>query len=117
MRRILRVWGYDPRVAAGGQEALELCEVQMPVVVLIDVMMPGMDGWQLSKKLIRLPEPPVMILISGSFKTEDVHPDAAVLATLPKPVNTELLHELIERAISRSEGPPAPNEGGSPASP
>jgi CheY-like chemotaxis protein len=101
LRRWLAQWGYEPRIAQNALEALEICDAQMPDVAIIDVMMPGMNGWQLSKKLVSTKVPPIMILISGQFEREELHPDATVVATLPKPLDLERLRELIAGVVAR----------------
>lgn len=101
LRRVLARWGYEPRVAESGLEALELCDAQMPDAAIIDIMMPGMDGWQLSKKLVSTPVPPIMVLVSGQFEREELHLDATVVATLPKPLDLERLRGLLAQAFAR----------------
>lgn len=96
LKRLLGLWGYEPRVALDGPEALEICDAQMPDVAII-----GMNGWQLSKKLVRAPIAPAMILVSDTFDSEEVHLDSTVVATLPKPLNEARLRELIEGALAQ----------------
>lgn len=43
-RRVLADAGYDVLLAANGHEALRTLETQRPAVIVLDVMMPGMDG-------------------------------------------------------------------------
>jgi CheY-like chemotaxis protein len=38
--------GYDPVVAHEGREALEILREQRPQLILLDLMMPGMNGWE-----------------------------------------------------------------------
>lgn len=47
----LRAAGYDVRVASDGNEALELAQERSPDLVLADVMMPNMDGFELTRRL------------------------------------------------------------------
>ena len=55
IRQYLEIRGYPTTVAHSGDEALALFETIRPAVVLLDVMMPGRDGWELS--LIHISEP------------------------------------------------------------
>src|SRR4051812_30994663 len=50
------VWGYPITVAYDGEEALRLFEADRYDIVLLDVMMPGLDGWDVCRTLKRDPE-------------------------------------------------------------
>ena len=43
--------GYEVLMAANGQEALEMLRREQPAVILLDLMMPVMDGWQFVHEL------------------------------------------------------------------
>lgn len=57
----LNLAGYDVLTATNGIEALELVEPARPDLVLLDIMMPGMDGFETLKKLHTLSDIPVII--------------------------------------------------------
>ena len=48
---VLREKGYDVATASGGHEALTKAQVDRPDLVLLDIMMPQMDGWEVLKLL------------------------------------------------------------------
>jgi two-component system response regulator RpaA len=48
---LLRHEGYQVRTAASGKEALEMIFQKMPKLLILDVMMPEMDGWTLCRRL------------------------------------------------------------------
>ena len=48
---VLREKGYDVVTAAGGQDALTRAQIEKPDLVLLDIMMPQMDGWEVLKLL------------------------------------------------------------------
>ncbi len=51
MRVNLELEGYTVREAASGEEALSAIEDQAPALVLLDVVMPGIDGWQMLQRM------------------------------------------------------------------
>ena len=52
---VLREKGYEVVTAASGQEALTRAQIEKPDLVLLDIMMPQMDGWEVLK-LLRVDE-------------------------------------------------------------
>jgi len=51
LRDVLELEGYEVETAANGQEALEKIKQHEPCIVLLDLFMPVMDGWQLLDQL------------------------------------------------------------------
>src|SRR5262245_33934139 len=71
----LRLHGHEVSVAANGPAALEQARVQQPDVVLLDIGLPRMSGWELAKRLRELADPlpkrPLLVAISGYGRSED----------------------------------------------
>ena len=55
IRQYLESRGYAITVANGGDEALTLFETTRPLLVLLDVMMPGRDGWEVCRLMKQHP--------------------------------------------------------------
>jgi CheY-like chemotaxis protein len=55
IRQYLEIRGYPITVAHNGEEALALFETVRPAVVLLDVMMPGRDGWDVCRVMKQHP--------------------------------------------------------------
>lgn len=51
LARLLQMWGHDARAAYDGTEALRLARDQRPEVVILDVGLPGMDGYEVARQL------------------------------------------------------------------
>src|SRR5262245_63996081 len=48
---LLEIWGFPARHAEHGKAALDAVASQMPALVLLDMLMPVMDGWQCAREL------------------------------------------------------------------
>ena len=72
LRRILRV-EYDLETAANGEECLVKIAEFRPHLVLLDIMMPGMDGYETCRLIKASPEndPVQVILVSGKGSTAE----------------------------------------------
>lgn len=84
--------------ASNGAETLELCQEQLPDVVLLDIRMPGMDGIEVASHLCRLATPPAVIFTTAydeyAVKAFETH----AIAYLLKPVRRERLMRALEQA-------------------
>ena len=56
LRRLLRRRGYDILLAVDGEEALAVARDKRPDVVLVDKRLPGIDGWEATRRLKADPE-------------------------------------------------------------
>jgi len=68
---VIRNAGMDVVGAFSGNEALEKCTDLQPNIILLDLMMPGMDGWETYNRLRKLTDAPV-IVVSADTKKENV---------------------------------------------
>ena len=62
----LGLLGYEPITVTSGAEALVAVQTQNPSVMLLDIVMPGMDGFQVLKRLRAFSELPVIALSARS---------------------------------------------------
>jgi len=90
--------------AASGEEALKLVAEQPPSVIISDIGMPGMDGYQLLVELRRLPHMAHVpaVAISGYAMDEDRERalNVGYVAHLPKPIDVDNLFALIREITS-----------------
>ncbi len=83
--------------ATGGEEAVRMCEQVRPDVVLMDLIMPGMDGAE-ATRLIREKCPQIQVIALTSFKEQDLVErvlQAGAIGYLLKNVTAEELAESI----------------------
>jgi DNA-binding response OmpR family regulator len=66
----LRQTAFEVAVAASGQEALRLAYSERPNLVILDVMMPGMDGWETCARLRELSDVPIILLTAKATETD-----------------------------------------------
>ena len=71
LKQILRIAGFNVVSATSGSEALKKVVDYQPDIVLLDLMMPEMDGWQTFEYLRKMTEVPV-IIVSALGTKEDV---------------------------------------------
>jgi len=69
-RRILSKRGYSVITADGGADGVELAREQQPDIIVLDILMPGMDGWQVLEKLREMPETSDIPIIMQSMLSE-----------------------------------------------
>jgi two-component system phosphate regulon response regulator PhoB len=63
--------GYEPVLAESGEDALAAVEAQPPDLILLDLMLPGIDGLELCKRLKREPETNEIPIVMLTAKTEE----------------------------------------------
>src|SRR6476660_575034 len=51
MGALLSIWGYEPRLTPDGPTGLQAATMEMPDVALLDIGLPGMDGFEVAQKL------------------------------------------------------------------
>jgi len=90
---ILRLEGYQVSWAADGRQALGEAKVHRPDVILLDLMMPEMNGWQFMTEQLKDPDLAAVPVIVMSAYATDI--DAA--ATLPKPFPIEDMLDTVRR--------------------
>ncbi len=90
--------GYNPVLAKDGKEALKLFSEQDFDIVITDLGMPGMSGWELNKHIKqRKPEIPVVIITGwGAQLTAEDLKENKVESILSKPFNLDQVKQMIE---------------------
>jgi len=71
---LLDLWGYRVAVAADGERGLELAGQRVPKVALVDIGLPGIDGYEVARRLrARYPgdEMPLLVAMTGFGQPED----------------------------------------------
>jgi excisionase family DNA binding protein len=95
MRVNLEAEGYAVREASGADEALAAIEGQAPQLVLLDVVMPGIDGWQMLKRMQERHGTIPVIMFSGEIAANERAGKSGAQGFVGKPFDPL---QLIERA-------------------
>ncbi|MFV2044485.1 MAG: PleD family two-component system response regulator [Anaerolineales bacterium] len=97
---IVSARGHDALTALSGEEALNMVESETPDVMLLDLTMPGIDGFETLGRLRTMPEgKDLPVLIITALDEEDLEgrvADAGGAALLRKPVDVNHLADQIE---------------------
>jgi DNA-binding response OmpR family regulator len=103
--RILTASGYQVVKAGSGQEAVRLVYERHPELVLLDVMMPEIDGWQTCRLIREVSDVPVIMLTGRRNAEEDVVRGLECGADeyLAKPVGNRELLARVKAALRRAD--------------
>jgi CheY-like chemotaxis protein len=96
---LLRLWGFDVRVCHDGSEALDIADRYGPQVALLDLGLPGMDGYELARRLRRRAGTAraVLVAVTGYGNAADRRQAKAAGCSFhfTKPVDPEELLDLL----------------------
>lgn len=109
LRLYLEKEGYRTVIAADGQEALDCFAVEKPDMLLLDIMMPKIDGWQVCRQLRRISNVPIIMLTAkGETFDKVLGLDLGADDYVVKPFDAK---EVVARvkAIFRRANPTAPD--------
>ncbi|MGB7620883.1 MAG: response regulator transcription factor [Terriglobia bacterium] len=106
MRTSLPVRGFEVRTVASGEEALEEIRKELPDVIILDLMMPGMSGLEVCRRLREFSAVPVIVLSArGSEKDKVAALDLGADDYVTKPFSMEELLARLRAVLRRV--PPA----------
>jgi CheY-like chemotaxis protein len=102
MALLLRTLGYDVRHARDGAEALTTARDFLPAVVLLDIGLPDMDGYEVARRLRQEAELATtrLVALSGFDGDEPRARQAGFDHQLVKPVQFDLLREILAHAAN-----------------
>jgi DNA-binding response OmpR family regulator len=102
LRTLLK--GQDFQICAefNGEDGIEACNKARPDVVILDLLMPGMDGWEVCEKIREFSDVPILILSAlGSPGSVARALDAGADDYLIKPVHASLLASRLRTLVRR----------------
>lgn len=92
--------GYDRALAASGEEAISLLEQHTPALIVLDLNMPGMDGWSVAalvRKHERTARIPILVLTGLTQNVENAARRAGATAFCLKPIDPKRFVREVKR--------------------
>ena len=112
-RVLLTYGGYEVIEAHEGAEALSLAHAQHPDLVLTDILMPGMDGYQLARELRAAPDTAAtpIVFYTANYQEAETRPFAeacGVARVLLKSADPQVLIQTVDELLAEGRAAPAP---------
>ena len=105
LRRALTLEGYSVRTAGSGADGLEESRSQQPDLVILDVLMPGLDGIEVCRRLRAAGDTPILLLTAKDEVEDRVHGlDSGADDYVVKPFALEELLARVRALLRRREG-------------
>lgn len=100
----LKPEGYEILEAVDGKEALDIYDKEHPDLVLLDVMMPGYDGWTVCREIRRESTVPIMMLTAKGEEIDQLFAyDLGADEYITKPFSPKILVAKIKALLRRSQ--------------
>ncbi len=104
LQEIMTSFGYSAATAASGPEGISLFDKGRYDVVLTDLMMPDMTGWEVLAAVRALdPEIPVIIVTGAPVYADDRRIALPPVAFVRKPVDMEILEKALSSVLREAE--------------
>jgi len=98
--------GFDVTTAYNGEEALEMVAAEPPDVIVLDVMMPGIDGWEVASRLKADPETehiPILMLTALGVGEESLPGSVNIDEYYTKPFEPAKLAKIVRRLAAKND--------------
>jgi two-component system response regulator ResD len=99
VRAVLEADGFRVLEAHDGQQGLEIAAAERPPVVILDVMMPGLDGVEVCRRLDHRSTKVLMLTALGDVTTEVASLEAGARGYLTKPFSSMELLDRVEELL------------------
>jgi two-component system KDP operon response regulator KdpE len=102
LRTLLRGQDYQIQAVFSGEEGIQACRDSPPDVVMLDLLMPEMDGWEVCRRIREFSDVPILILSAlGAPGSVARALDAGADDYLIKPVHASLLASRLRTLVRR----------------
>jgi len=105
VRFVLERNGYHVFLAVNGRDGVDAARLQMPDLIIMDMSLPEMDGWDATARIKRNPKTKHIPLVALTVHTLPADRkralDAGVDSYLTKPINMDALIQVIDNSIQK----------------
>jgi two-component system cell cycle response regulator DivK len=104
LEAVLKPHGYRLLVAEDGEAGVALAQTEKPDLILMDVLLPGIDGYEAAGRLRADPETQHIVIVALTASASSEQQDRALAAGcdgyIPKPIDTRAFPQQIRRFLS-----------------
>lgn len=105
MHQELEVLGYDVAIARDGAEAVEIAGSELPDLIIMDMLMPKMDGGEAASRIRRNPKTQAIPILAATARALPEDRDSCLASGcddyIAKPFSYRELHAAIEKLLKR----------------
>jgi len=105
MHQELEVLGYDVAIARDGAEAVEMAGSELPDLIIMDMLMPKMDGSEATGRIRKNPKTKAIPILAATAKALPEDRDICLASGcddyIAKPFSYRELHDAIEKLLKR----------------
>ena len=117
IRKVVTIYfgnrGYHVINAVNGQDCLDKMQTSNPHAVLLDVTMPGMDGWLVCRRIREFSDLPIIMLTARAQESDrEMGTAAGASAYVTKPVSLKELEARVRMLIQQLSSVDAPDTSG-----
>ena len=104
LKHLLSVHGFEVRTATRGEEALQMLQQQRPALVILDIRMPGLSGYEVLKRIRAMEQPVPVILMTALAGVRDAVEamKAGAFDYIAKPFDNNDMVATVRKGIERA---------------
>ncbi|PLX02540.1 MAG: hypothetical protein C0594_11835 [Marinilabiliales bacterium] len=101
LKNIFEVEGFVVFTAESGKQALKIFEAKKPDIVLLDIMMPGMDGYEVLNEIRKTKTDVPVLMVTAKKEVADINKSFELGATdfIKKPFDVQVLVEKVKNLL------------------
>ncbi len=104
LEAVLTPHGYHLLIAPDGETGVELAEAEQPDIILMDILLPGIDGYEATQQLRANPKTQHIVIVALTASSEPEEQDQALASGcdgyIVKPIDTRAFPQQIRQILS-----------------